>query len=163
VNDNAAFSRRGKGGAILEPVHLTGAIFRHGEARPTERQKGHEEKKTLEADPQLHSHALLFNWAERADGTWGSIDGRQLFRWKMATGAVYRENHPGQSIAVLAKSNTDVRALNTAIRAELRRSGQLRGDDFVIRAADRSGGVYELAIAKGIGWRSPRGTKPWRW
>ena len=85
VNDNAAFTRRGKGGARLEAVDLTGAIFRHGEARPTERAGG-----SVEADPQLHSHAVIFNLAQREDGTWGSIDGRQLYRWKMAAGAVYR-------------------------------------------------------------------------
>jgi conjugative relaxase-like TrwC/TraI family protein len=90
INDNAAFSRRGKGGSILEPVQLTGAIFQHGEARPTEREKEQGGVKVLEVDPQLHSHAVLFNWAQRADGSWGSIDGRQLFRWKMAAGAVYR-------------------------------------------------------------------------
>jgi hypothetical protein len=94
VNDHAAFSRRGKGGAILEPVQLTGAIFQHGEARPVEREVGPADTgaggKQLAADPQLHSHAVILNWAQRADGSWGSIDGRQLFRWKMAAGAVYR-------------------------------------------------------------------------
>jgi conjugative relaxase-like TrwC/TraI family protein len=90
INNNAAFSRRGKGGTILEPVQLTGAVFQHGEARPTEREEKQTRGKVLEADPQLHSHAVLFNWAQRADGSWGSVDGRQLFRWKMAAGAVYR-------------------------------------------------------------------------
>ncbi|MDE8345215.1 MAG: relaxase domain-containing protein [Acidocella sp.] len=90
VNESAAFSRRGKGGAMLEAVQLTGAIFQHGEARPTEREGGETGGKTLEADPQLHSHAVIFNWAQRADGSCGSLDGRQLFRWKMAAGAVYR-------------------------------------------------------------------------
>ena len=94
VNEHAAFSRRGKGGALLEPVQLTGAIFQHGEARPTEREIGpagaEPGGKQLAADPQLHSHAVIFNWAQRADSSWGSIDGRQLFRWKMAAGAVYR-------------------------------------------------------------------------
>jgi ATP-dependent exoDNAse (exonuclease V) alpha subunit len=69
---------------------------------------------------------------------------KALERWRS-----HRDSHPEQSVAVLAKSNADVRALNTAMRGELRRNGQLRGDDIVIRAADRSGGAYELAIAKG--------------
>lgn len=94
VNDHAAFSRRGKGGAVLEPVQLTGAIFQHGEARPIEREIGpagaEAAGKVLASDPQLHSHAVVFNWAQRAENSWGSIDGRQLFRWKMAAGAVYR-------------------------------------------------------------------------
>jgi conjugative relaxase-like TrwC/TraI family protein len=85
VNANAGFTRRGKGGERLEPVQMTGAIFRHGESRPTDQPNG-----TIEADPQLHSHVVVFNLAHRDDGTWGSIDGRHLYRWKMAAGAVYR-------------------------------------------------------------------------
>lgn len=96
LNEHAAFSRRGKGGTILEPVQLTAAIFQHGEARPTDRDDDEGGRKTLEADPQLHSHALIFNWARRADGSCGSLDGRHLFRWKMAAGAVYRAELAGR-------------------------------------------------------------------
>lgn len=85
ISENATFARRGKGGERLEAVALTGAIFRHGESRPTGQSEGQ-----IEADPQLHSHAVLFNLAQREDLSWGSIDGRQLYRWKMAAGAVYR-------------------------------------------------------------------------
>lgn len=85
VDSNAAFARRGKGGTVLEPVKLSGAIFPHGEARPTELESGE-----VEADPQIHSHAVIFNLAQRADGSSGAIDGRQLFKWKMAAGAIYR-------------------------------------------------------------------------
>ncbi len=84
-NDQAAFARRGKGGKTLEQVALIGATFQHGEARPTLREDG-----SLLSDPQLHTHAVIFNLAEREDGTWGALDGRQFFRWKMAAGALYR-------------------------------------------------------------------------
>jgi conjugative relaxase-like TrwC/TraI family protein len=85
LENEAAFTRRGRGGASLEKVSLAGAIFQHGEARPTEDKVGE-----IVSDPQLHSHAVIFNLAQRQDGSFGSLDGRQFFGWKMAMGAVYR-------------------------------------------------------------------------
>lgn len=87
LNQHAAFTRRGQAGHLQEPIRLSGAIFQHGESRPVEREDG-----GLEADPQLHSHVVIFNAAQRADGSWGSVDGRHFFRWKMALGAVYRQS-----------------------------------------------------------------------
>lgn len=81
---NVAFSRRGRNGLQSEAVDLSVAAFQHGEARPTE----HSDGRTF-ADPQLHTHAVILNLARRADGTVGTLDGRRLFAWKMAMGAVY--------------------------------------------------------------------------
>ena len=77
VEDHASFTRRGKGGAIQEKVNgLLVSTFQHGTSR--------------EQDPQLHTHSFVHNVAERQDGTWGSIDSRHFYRWKMASGAYYR-------------------------------------------------------------------------
>lgn len=84
LEKNAAFSRRGRNGLQSEAVDLSVAAFQHGEARPTE----HSDGRTF-ADPQLHTHAVILNLAQRADGTVGTLDGRRLFAWKMATGAAY--------------------------------------------------------------------------
>ena len=85
LREHAGYARRGKGGASLEKVEFLGATFQHGEARPTEREDGN-----LASDPQLHTHSVIFNIAERADGSWGALDGRHFFKWKMAAGAIYR-------------------------------------------------------------------------
>ena len=84
VERNAAFSRRGRNGLTSEAVRLSVAAFQHGEARPTEHADGR-----VFADPQLHTHAVILNLARRADGTVGTLDGRRLFAWKMASGAAY--------------------------------------------------------------------------
>ncbi len=81
---NAAVSRRGRNGLSSEAVRLNVAAFQHGEARPTEHSDGR-----VFADPQLHTHAVILNLARRADGTVGTLDGRRLFAWKMASGAAY--------------------------------------------------------------------------
>ena len=86
VDRNAAYCRRGKGGAILEKVRLTAAAFQHGEARPAPHEDG-----TVFADPALHHHVVILNIAERADGTFGRLDGRTFFQLKVAAGAVYHQ------------------------------------------------------------------------
>lgn len=74
---HAAWTRRGKGGtAGRERVSLLGATFQHGDSRA--------------GDPQLHTHAVIFNVARRYDGTWGSITAEAIYKWKMAAGAAYR-------------------------------------------------------------------------
>jgi conjugative relaxase-like TrwC/TraI family protein len=85
LQEQASYARRGKGGATLEKVRFLAATFLHGEARPTEREDG-----SIASDPQLHTHSVIFNIAQREDGTWGALDGRHFFKWKMAAGALYR-------------------------------------------------------------------------
>jgi conjugative relaxase-like TrwC/TraI family protein len=74
---NAAWARRGKGGAVREPAAgLLMAQFDHHTSR--------------EADPQLHTHCFLFNLAPRRDGSWGAIVSRELYKAQKAAGAIYR-------------------------------------------------------------------------
>lgn len=58
--------RRGHAGSVTEaPKDLTFALFQHGASR--------------EHDPQPHVHAILMNFAERKDGTYGAINEKTLF------------------------------------------------------------------------------------
>ena len=77
IEQEACKARRGKAGLQQEKVSgLVAACFEHGTSR--------------EGDPQLHTHCLLHNLAQRSDGSWGGIESLRLFQWKMAAGAVYR-------------------------------------------------------------------------
>jgi ATP-dependent exoDNAse (exonuclease V) alpha subunit len=42
------------------------------------------------ADPQLHTHAVVLNVTQRADGQWRALDNEPLYRHKMWLGAYYR-------------------------------------------------------------------------
>lgn len=86
LNREAAFCRRGHNGVDIEKVKLTAAAFQHGEARPAVHEDG-----TTFADPALHTHVVILNLAQRADGSYGRLDGRPIFSWKMAAGAVYHQ------------------------------------------------------------------------
>lgn len=77
LEDHHAITRRGKGGATREPVAgLTIARFHHHTSR--------------DLDPQLHTHALIFNTAPRRDGTWGTLVSKELYKAQKETGAIYR-------------------------------------------------------------------------
>jgi Ti-type conjugative transfer relaxase TraA len=76
IQDRAAFSRRGQGGAVQEKASLIGARFDHFTSR--------------ELDPQLHSHCFIFNSAQRSDGSWGTLESHHFYDWQKAAGALYR-------------------------------------------------------------------------
>ena len=79
LEDHHAFTRRGKGGANREAVAgLTIARFHHHTSR--------------DLDPQLHTHAFIFNAAPRRDGSWGTLVSRNLYKAQKETGALYRSH-----------------------------------------------------------------------
>lgn len=82
LESTSAFARRGKGGAIREPAAgLLIAKFDHHTSR--------------DLDPQLHTHAFIFNLAPRHDGSWGAIVSRDLYKAQKQAGAVYRDTLAG--------------------------------------------------------------------
>ncbi|MEC4683076.1 MAG: MobF family relaxase [Nitrospirota bacterium] len=85
IEQNFPLARQGsssKGTIEHVKAKLLAAAFLHGSSRPVDGQSI--------PDPQVHTHLMLQNMALRPDGTWGALDHKQLFEWKMALGAVYR-------------------------------------------------------------------------
>jgi Ti-type conjugative transfer relaxase TraA len=79
IEEKMSLGRRGsasEGTITKEHVKLLAAAYRHGSSR--------------ELDPQIHTHLMLQNLGLRADGTWGALNEKEIFEWKMALGAVYR-------------------------------------------------------------------------
>lgn len=77
LDRHAGLSRRGTDGA--EQVSTSGfavALFDHHTSR--------------EGDPQLHTHALLLNKVQCADGTWRTLDGHELYAHKKSAGMIYQ-------------------------------------------------------------------------
>lgn len=76
VEETFPLARRGKGGAEAEKAHLLASVFLHGSSR--------------DLDPQIHSHAMLQNLLQRLDGTFGTMEPKRIFEWKLTLGALYR-------------------------------------------------------------------------
>ena len=73
----AGWARRGRGGSVRErTAGLLMAQFDHHTSR--------------ESDPQLHTHAFIFNLAPRRDGSWGAIVSRELYKAQKQAGVTYR-------------------------------------------------------------------------
>lgn len=70
-----SYSRQGKGGVVKAPAPLRAALFGHGSSR--------------EDDPQLHTHCVIFNVCERANGTTGALETLELMRWQGAAASLY--------------------------------------------------------------------------
>lgn len=110
---NAAFCRSGKDGVRVQKVNLTVAAFQHGDARPAK----HSDGKTF-ADCALHTHTIIANIGRKSDlndrgerggnkadrRAHGALDGKAIFAFKMAAGAVYHaqlsKNFQGLGFAV---------------------------------------------------------------
>jgi conjugative relaxase-like TrwC/TraI family protein len=76
IEQNAAITRRGKGGTIREHCAIIGCCFPQDVSR--------------EHDMQIHTHAILFNAGIRPDGSTGALHSIELFRHKHAAGNVYQ-------------------------------------------------------------------------
>lgn len=95
----AAVSRRGKTGtkeARLESVSLVASAFVHEGSRA--------------GDAQHHTHVFVHNVGLRIDGTWGTLESREFYKYKMGLGASQRaqlaRNLENIGIAVERDKNT---------------------------------------------------------
>ena len=73
--ENAAFTRRGKGGTKVEQVSLVLACFTHCTSRAL--------------DMQLHTHMLILNIGIRSDGTTGALHNHEFFELRKQADMIY--------------------------------------------------------------------------
>ncbi|MEA2233456.1 MAG: hypothetical protein QOD83_3272, partial [Solirubrobacteraceae bacterium] len=73
---HACRTRIGAGGhEVVRGYGFVGAAFRHRTSRA--------------GDPQVHTHVLVANATRRADGLWGTLDGRQVYAHARTAGHVH--------------------------------------------------------------------------
>ncbi|PZP60941.1 MAG: conjugal transfer protein TraA, partial [Azospira oryzae] len=78
LEERFGLTRRGQGGHETEHGGMVFAVFRHGTSR--------------DLDPQLHSHAVALNLVARSDGTWGTLETREIYSHQKVLGAIYRSH-----------------------------------------------------------------------
>jgi conjugative relaxase-like TrwC/TraI family protein len=54
---------------------------------------GFDHRTSREGDPLLHTHLVVANRVQGPDGRWTALDGRDLYRHRLAADAIYRANY----------------------------------------------------------------------
>ena len=131
ADENALFTRRGKGGKIVEQAKGMYALCPHATSRAQ--------------DPQLHVHGLAFNMCLRADGTTGSIRSHDLYLHKMTLGALFRVE-----LAYLIEKELGVCVKQDGWKFEVEGVPTKLCDEFSKRRQQ----IETIAAAEG--WNSPK-------
>ncbi|WP_375208271.1 MobF family relaxase [Hyphococcus sp.] len=143
LENNHAWARRGRRGAIKErTAGLLVATFDHHTSR--------------DLDPQLHTHAFIFNLAPRHDGSWGAIVGRELYLAQKEAGRIYRTefaNGLERSGINIIRETDSFRV--TAIPMDVERAFSKRRE-----AIENAAETYGYSSAKGMEMAALRTRKP---
>jgi conjugative relaxase-like TrwC/TraI family protein len=62
---------------------------------------GFDHRTSREGDPLLHTHLVIANRVQGPDGRWTALDGRDLYRHRLAADAIYRATYQRQLVRTL--------------------------------------------------------------
>jgi conjugative relaxase-like TrwC/TraI family protein len=62
---------------------------------------GFDHRTSREGDPLLHTHLVIANRVQGPDGRWTALDGRDLYRHRLAADAVYRASYQRELVRTL--------------------------------------------------------------
>jgi conjugative relaxase-like TrwC/TraI family protein len=95
---------------------------------------GFDHRTSREGDPLLHTHLVIANRVQGPDGRWTALDGRDLFRHRLAVDAIYRATYQRELVRTLgvewtaadAHGNRELQGMPEAlVRGFSKRSGQI--------------------------------------
>jgi conjugative relaxase-like TrwC/TraI family protein len=112
---------------------------------------GFDHRTSREGDPLLHTHLVIANRVQGPDGRWTALDGRDLYRHRLAADAIYRATYQRELVRTLGVEWTP---------ADGHGNRELQGvsEDLVRRFSKRTGQIdTELGRLVGDGReRTPR-------
>jgi conjugative relaxase-like TrwC/TraI family protein len=62
---------------------------------------GFDHRTSREGDPLLHTHLVIANRVQGPDGQWTALDGRDLYRHRLAADAIYRASYQRELVRTL--------------------------------------------------------------
>lgn len=143
AGENAAYTRRGKAGAIAEKLPgLVYGKFNHGTSR--------------ELDPQVHDHCVVPNVQMRSDGTYGTIEAKYIMQWQGAIAGVFHAEHARLLNEIGLKTVVDPRSglfevegvPEQVTECWSKRTQQIKAAAGVEDTADLSRGQHSKAVAE---------------
>jgi conjugative relaxase-like TrwC/TraI family protein len=133
IEKNYSLTRRGKGGAIKETTgNLVVAKFDHFDSR--------------EVDPQLHTHCVIVNGTQRADGKWGALENKPILQDQKMLSMLYQAQLTKELhlMGVATRKSSRVGVLGNPIKGiEL----QCVDDEMIEKYSKRAAQVKELTTS----------------
>jgi conjugative relaxase-like TrwC/TraI family protein len=62
---------------------------------------GFDHRTSRDGDPLLHTHLVIANRVQGPDGRWTALDGRDLYRHRLAADAIYRATYQRELVRTL--------------------------------------------------------------
>jgi conjugative relaxase-like TrwC/TraI family protein len=129
---------------------------------------GFDHRTSREGDPLLHTHLVVANRVQGPDGRWTALDGRDVYRHRLAADAIYRATYQRELVRTLGVGWTP---------ADSHGNRELQGmpEDLVCSFSKRTSQIeaeLERLVADGrertprlVKWavhatRSPKNTRP---
>jgi conjugative relaxase-like TrwC/TraI family protein len=98
---------------------------------------GFDHRTSREGDPLLHTHLVIANRIQGPDGRWTALDGRDLYRHRLAADAIYRATYQGELTRTLGvewtasdtHGNRELQGVPEAlVRSFSKRTGQINAE-----------------------------------
>jgi conjugative relaxase-like TrwC/TraI family protein len=101
---------------------------------------GFDHRTSREGDPLLHTHLVVANRVQGPDGRWTAVDGRDLYRHRLAADAIYRASYQRELVRTLGVQWT---------RADVHGNRELQGmGEELLRAFSKRSGQIDLEVER---------------
>jgi conjugative relaxase-like TrwC/TraI family protein len=118
---------------------------------------GFDHRTSREGDPLLHTHLVVANRVQGPDGRWTALDGRDLYRHRLAADAIYRATYQRELARTLGvewtaadgHGNRELQGMSEVlVRSFSKRSGQIDAelDRLVVDGRERTPRLVRWAV-----------------
>jgi conjugative relaxase-like TrwC/TraI family protein len=118
---------------------------------------GFDHRTSREGDPLLHTHLVVANRVQGPDGRWTALDGRDLYRHRLAADAIYRATYQRELVRTLGvewtaadtHGNRELQGVPEAlVRSFSKRAGQIDAelDRLVVDGGERTPRLVKWAV-----------------
>jgi conjugative relaxase-like TrwC/TraI family protein len=118
---------------------------------------GFDHRTSREGDPLLHSHLVIANRVQGPDGRWTALDGRDLYRHRLAADAIYRATYQRELVRTLgvewtaadSHGNRELHGMpEELVRSFSKRTGQIDAelDRLVADGRERTPRLVKWAV-----------------
>ena len=121
---------------------------------------GFDHRTSREGDPLLHTHLVVANRVQGPDGRWTALDGRDLYRHRLAADAIYRATYQRELVRTLGVEWTAADRHGTGTSRGSRRTWCGASPSAPARSTPNSTGSLGTGGSGRRGWSSGPSRRP---